>query len=109
MPEPISFNLEPSSPKQSIASILAGLSEHALERVALDAIREQRRRLEHAQALYEKLSMLEAEAPLDEDAETLRRDYRLALLMMHVHHQIASVVIDKLGHIPLLPEDKTCY
>ncbi len=107
LPEPISFNLEPSPPKQSIAAFLAGLNERALERVALDVIREQRRRLEHAQALYEKLSTLEAEAPLDEAAETLRHDYRLALLMMHGNHQIASVVIDKLGRVPRLPEDGT--
>jgi hypothetical protein len=54
---------------RSIAAVLAGLDESALERVAIDVVREQRCRLEHAQALYEKLSVLEAEAPLDEQIE----------------------------------------
>jgi hypothetical protein len=109
LPEPISLNLEPSSPKQSIAAVLAGLDESALERVAIDVVREQRCRLEHAQALYEKLSVLEAEAPLDEQIEDLRHEYRLALLMMRAHHQITSAVIDKLGRVPRLPEDETSH
>jgi hypothetical protein len=41
LPEPISLNLEPSSLKYSVSAILAGLHESALERVALDVIREQ--------------------------------------------------------------------
>ena len=107
--EPFAFNLEPSSPKHSIAAILAGLNDFALERVARDVVREQRSRLEHAQALYEKLSTQEAEAPLDEETENLRHDYRLALLMMRAHHQITSAVIDKLGRVPRLPEDETSH
>ncbi|WP_223479854.1 transcriptional repressor TraM [Oricola indica] len=109
MPEPISLNLETLSPKQSIAAILAGLNEQALERVALDVIREQRRFLENAQTLYEKLSVLEAEAPLGDETEDLRHDYRLALLMMRAHHQVMSAVIDKLGRVPRLPEDETSH
>ena len=109
LPEPISLNLEPSSPKHSIAAILAGLNEVALERLALDVIREQRRHLEHAQTLYEKLSTLEAEAPVAEETEDLRHDYRLALLMMRAHHQITSAVIDRLGRVPRLPEDETSH
>lgn len=109
MPEPISLNLEPSSPKHSVAAILAGLNESALERLAIDVIREQRRHLEHAQTLYEKLSALEAEAPLNEETEDLRHDYRLALLMMRAHHQITSAVIDKLGRVPRLPDDETSH
>ena len=109
MPEPISLNLEPSSPNHSIAAILAGLNEAALERLALDVIREQRRHLERAQTLYEKLSVLEAEAPLDEETEDIRHEYRLALLMMRAHHQITSAVIDKLGRVPRLPEDETSH
>ncbi|MCI5073706.1 transcriptional repressor TraM [Oricola sp.] len=109
MPQPIILNLEPSLPKHSIAAILAGLNESALERLALDVIREQRRHLEHAQTLYEKLSTLEAKAPLDERTEEIRHDYRLALLMMRAHHQITSAVIDKLGRVPRLPEDETSH
>ena len=109
LPEPIRLNLEPSSPKHSIAAILAGLNDVALERLALDVIREQRRHLEHAQTLYEKLSVLEAEALLDEETEDLRHDYRLALLMMRAYHQITSAVIDKLGRVPRLPEDETSH
>ena len=109
MPEPINLSLEPSSPKHSIAAILAGLNDFALERVARDVVREQRSRLEHAQALYEKLSTFEAEAPLDNETEDLRHDYRLALLMMRAHHQITSAVIDKLGRLPRLPEDETSH
>ena len=105
--EPISLEL--SSPKHSIAAILAGLNEPALERVAIDVIREQRRRLEHAQALYEKLSALKAEALPDDETENLRHEYRLALLMMRAHHQITSAVIDRLGRVPRLPEDETSH
>ncbi|MAZ15911.1 MAG: hypothetical protein CL535_06210 [Ahrensia sp.] len=109
LPEPISLNLEPSSSKHSIAAILAGLNEVALERVAMDVIREQRRHLEHAQTLYEKLSVLEAEAPLGDEIEDLRHDYRMALLKMRAHHQITSAVIDRLGRVPRLPEDETSH
>tara|TARA_R100001129_G_scaffold159527_3_gene123734 strand:+ start:12241 stop:12558 length:318 start_codon:yes stop_codon:yes gene_type:complete len=105
VPEQINLSLEPFSTNHSLAAILVGLNESALERVALDVIREQRRRLEHAQALYEKLSTLEAEALLDEKADNLRHDYRLALLMMRSHHQVTSAVIDKLGRVPHLPDD----
>jgi TraR antiactivator len=109
LPEPISLNLEPSSPTHSIAAILNGLDASALERVALDVIREQRRLLERAQALYENLSTLEAEARLNQETENLRHDYRLALLMMRAHHQITSAVIDKLGRMLRLPEDETSH
>ncbi len=81
----LSLNLDPSSPKHSIAAILSGLNEPALERVAVDVIREQRRFLEKAQTLYKKLSPLEAEAPLDDEMEEIRHEYRLALLMMRAH------------------------
>ena len=109
LPEPISLNLEPTKPKHSIAAILAGLNDVALERLALDVIREQRRHLERAQTLYEKLSVLEAEAPLGDETEDLRHDYRLALLMMRAHHQITSAVIDKLGRVPRLRQDETSH
>ena len=107
--EPFALNLEPSSANHPIAAILAGLNESALERVARDVIREQRSRLEHAQALFEKLSTLEADAPLDEETENLRHEYRLALLMMRAHHQVTSAVIDKLGRVPRLPEAETSH
>ena len=107
--EPFALNLEPASANHPIAAILAGLNEAALERLALDVIREQRRHLERAQTLYEKLSVLEAEAPLGDETEDLRHDYRLALLMMRAHHQITSAVIDKLGRVPRLRQDETSH
>lgn len=101
MSELISLILEPTSPKHSIATVLADLSTEELERLATDVILEQRRRIDTAQCLFEKL---QEEASDAADLQDIQRDYRFALLMMKAQHLITSVVIDKLGYVPVIAE-----
>ena len=83
--------------------MLDGLPKAEIERLVVEIILENRRRLEHAQTLFERL---EAIASTGEDGgglERLRRDYILAQLMLSAHHDIVSAVIDALGYVPDLP------
>lgn len=101
LPETIILNLDPTSPQQSIATILADLDKAELNRLAIDVILEQRRCLEHAQDLFDRIENFD---PTRDKLDDLRHDYRMALLMMKAHHQIASAVIDKLGYVPNFQE-----
>jgi hypothetical protein len=101
LPETNILNLDPTSPQQSIAAVLADLDDAELNRLAIDVILEQRRRLEHAQDLFDRIEKVDTTR---EKLDDLRHHYRLALLMMKAHHQIASAVIDKLGYVPNFQE-----
>ncbi|WAP66796.1 transcriptional repressor TraM [Jiella pelagia] len=100
MPKSSSVHLKPTSAGGSIAAILDNLDECKLERLACDVIREQRRRLDDAQSLYDRLSNDPACTADDAEADEIWHNYRLALLMMKAHHQIASAILDELGYVP---------
>ncbi|NDW07697.1 transcriptional repressor TraM [Jiella pacifica] len=100
LPKMRSVHLKPTSAGGSIAAILDGLDGSELERLACDVIREQRRRLEEAQNLYDRLGSNAVCGADDAGPDEVWHDYRFALLMMKAHHQIVSAVLDELGYVP---------
>lgn len=88
------------SAKRSISSLVETLSKPELERLAVDVILQNRRYLEHAQALYERLH---SEDLHEEDSGQLYHDYHLALINLNGHHQVVSAVIAALGYVPAIP------
>ncbi|WP_295810888.1 transcriptional repressor TraM [uncultured Nitratireductor sp.] len=83
-----------------IKALLADLIEYELEQVAIAVIRENRNRLQEAQELFEEIGRLEAASPTDEQLGQLRHDYRIAMLNLHSHHQVVSLVVERLGFVP---------
>ena len=85
-----------------IVTILEGLSNDELSRLAVDVIVKHRRLVDHAQSLFEQL-----EKPTSRgcDNEDLRHSYRLALLELKLYHELVRIVVDTLGHVPEVPPD----
>lgn len=94
------------SAQRSISSLLENLSRSELERLAVDVILQNRRHLEHAQALYERLQGSKQDNAEDDDSGDLHHDYHLALITLNGHHQVASAVINALGYVPDIPDDR---
>jgi hypothetical protein len=90
------------SAKRSISSLVENLARPELERLAVDVILQNRRYLETAQALFERL---QAEQTDDDDSLQLQHDYHLALINLNGHHQVVSAVIAALGYVPDIPCD----
>lgn len=83
-----------------IQALLSELTENELEQVAVAVIRENRSRLQKAQEIFEEISRLEGAGSTDEELGPLRHDYRIAMLNLHVQHQIVSLVVERLGFMP---------
>lgn len=83
-----------------IKALLADLTEDELEQVAIAVIRENRNQLQEAQELFEEIGRLEAAGSTDKQLGQLRHDYRIAMLNLHAHHQIVSLVVECLGFVP---------
>ncbi len=95
-----------SIPESQIISILEVLSYEDLYQLAIDVIRENRRRVGAAQALYERLEAGRELEAQEKNKEGLYHDYRLALLEQNIFHHLVRTLIGFLNHIPELPEDK---
>ncbi len=83
----------------TIQALLAELTDAELEHVAITVIRDYQCRMRKAQAIFEELSQLEA-AETQQDVECRRHDYRVAMLNVHAQHQLVSLVVSRLGHVP---------
>lgn len=83
----------------AILALLAELTEDELERVASVVIRDYRSRMRGAQVLFEEISQLESSGTV-ETLACRRHDYRVAMLNVHAQHQLISLVINCLGHVP---------
>lgn len=83
----------------TIQALLAELTHDELEHVATALIRDYRCRMQKAEAIFQDLSRLEA-AGSAQDVEFRRHDYRMAMLNVHAQHQLVSLVVNRLGHIP---------
>lgn len=96
------IDLGPGRPATSsaIQALLAELTENELEQVAVEVIRENRSRLQKAQELFEKIGRLDAAGSTDEQLGQLRHDYRIAMLNLHMHHQLVGLVVERLGFVP---------
>ena len=81
-------------------ALLGDLTGHELERVAVAVIRENRSRLQKAQELFEEIDRIEGAGLPNEQLEQLRHDYRIAMLNLHTHHQLVSMVVERLGFVP---------
>lgn len=83
-----------------IQTLLEELTADELARVSEAMIREHRCRLQKAQGLFEEIGRLEASGVGDDDLDCLRHDYRIAMLNLHAQHQLVSLVVNRLGHVP---------
>lgn len=101
---PARDRLAPSA-ERSIASLFENLSEVERERLAIDVIKQNRRYLEHAQNLFERLrdSNEAIAAHGDVRRDDLRHEYHFALVNLSGHHQVVRAVIDALGYVPDVP------
>lgn len=88
---------------RSIASVLDGLPKAEIQRLAVEIILENRRRLDHAQTLFDRLETIASTGEDRGGLERLRRDYILAQLRLSSLHDIVSAMIDALGYVPDLP------
>lgn len=109
MPNKVSLTAIPTGAinERSIISILEDLSSEDLLPVAIDVIRENRRRLDVAQSLFERLEAARAVEAQERRSDSLQHAYRVALLDLKIHHELVRMVVGVLGHIPELPDNCT--
>ena len=94
--------VEPDTAATSTAvrRLLSELSIEELEPIAVEVIREHRRRLQRAQNLFEALEPNDENRAASEEVVRLRQDYRMAMLNLHGQHQLVSLVVTALGYVP---------
>lgn len=81
----------------SVRHLIEALPTDELERLAIEVIREHRRRLGLAQALFDKHEATNAPTQIsDQD----RHDYHLAVLNLHGQHELVALLIAALGYVP---------
>lgn len=85
----------------TIQALLAELTTDELEHVAAAVIRDYQCRMRKAQALFEEIGQLEATGT-EETLDCRRRDYRVAMLNVHAQHQLVSLVVSRLGYVPVV-------
>lgn len=98
-----------AAPPTAVVRLLSEMSTDDLEAVAVDVVREHRRRLQCAQQLFEAIERdrkTESLAPAANPAR-LRHDYRMALVNLHGQHQLVSLVVGVLGYVPRLDDDSS--
>lgn len=89
-----------------IQTLMAEMTADELERVAVAVIREHRCRLHRAQNLFEEIGRLEVAGVQNENLDCLQHDYRFAMLNLHAQHQLVSLVIGRLGHVPVVDDQR---
>ncbi len=87
--------------ERAIAAVLDELTPSELSRLAVDVIKENRRRLSLAQSLFERL---DASMLGDAGVRDLCHDYRLALLELKIHHDLVRIIVEELDYVPQVPE-----
>ncbi len=89
-----------ASTSSVVHALIDELTADELERVATTVIREHRCRLHKAQHLFEEIGRLEGADAKDGDMDRLQHDYRIGMLNLHAHHQLVSLVVNRLGYVP---------
>ncbi len=84
----------------SVRRLLSDTSAEELKPIAVEVIREHRRRLQRAQELFETLERKDKERATAAELRQLRQDYRMAMLNLHGQHQLVSLVVAALGYVP---------
>ena len=90
-----------------VLALLDGLPSEEVSRLAVEIIRENRRRVDLAQSLFEKLEESEAADSSSHVLESLRREYRVAMLELKIHHELVRLIVDVLGYVPELDDVRT--
>ncbi len=83
-----------------VGRLLSEISIEELEALAIEVVREHRRRLQHAQDLFEALELKEQDHSDAPKLAQLRHDYRVATLNLHAQHQLVSLIVAALGYVP---------
>ncbi|WP_162936541.1 transcriptional repressor TraM [Pannonibacter phragmitetus] len=96
----VDIGSSPAATSSAIQALLAELTENELEQVAIAVIQENRSRLQLAQELFEEIDRLDAGGSTNEQLKQLTHDYRTAMLNLHTHHQLVSLVVERLGFVP---------
>jgi hypothetical protein len=84
----------------SVHRLLSDTAPEELEPIAVEVIREHRRRLQRAQELFETLERKDEERATAAELRQLRQDYQMAKLNLHGQHQLVSLVVAALGYVP---------
>lgn len=84
----------------AVRRLLSEISTEDLEPLAVEVIREHRRRLQRAQDLFESLESKDEDTWDVVDLHQLQHDYRMAMLNLHAQHQLVSLVVAALGYVP---------
>ena len=87
-----------------VLALLDCLPSEEVSRLAVEIIRENRRRVDLAQSLFERLEETEKSDISGQDLEDLRREYHVAMLELKIHHELVRLVVDVLGYVPELDE-----
>ena len=90
-----------------VLALLDCLPSEEVSRLAVEIIRENRRRVDLAQSLFERLEETEKSDISGQDLEDLRREYHVAMLELKIHHELVRLVVDVLGYVPELDEHRT--
>ena len=84
----------------AVRRILSEISAEDLEPLAVEIIREHRRRLQLAEDSFEVLESKGAASSAIAELRQLQQDYRMAMLNLHAQHQLVSLVVAALGYVP---------
>lgn len=90
-----------------VLALLDGLPSDEVSRLAVEIIRENRRRVDLAQSLFEKLEESQATGLSNQSLEEVRRKYRFAMLELKIHHELVRLIVDVLGYVPEISEDQS--
>ena len=90
-----------------VLALLDGLPSEEVSRLAVEIIRENRRRVDFAQSIFERLEEFETADSSDHALEALQREYRVAMLELKIHHELVRLIVDVLGYVPELDEVRT--
>jgi len=95
-------DVEPDKAATSTAvrRLLNEISTDELEPLAIEVIREHRRRLQHAEDLFEALERGAEHRSTPAERLQLLQDHRMAMLNLHAQHQLVSLVVTALGYVP---------
>lgn len=85
-----------------IQDFLSELSGPELERLAVAVVREYRVRLQRAQDLFEEIGRRDVARTPDDEVEEQQHAYSVAMLNLHVQHDLVSRVQETLGHLPIV-------
>ena len=84
----------------AVRRLLDAISTEELEPIAVEVIREHRRRLQRAQESFDALEGGDKKGATAAEPHLLRQNYRLALLSLHGQHHLVSLILAALGYVP---------